>query len=186
MMKDEPNQSSSRPRSSTTSSAPRKVATSMKPTTSNPSLAAAAPARSARAAGDSRRTSAISAIAIMPTGPLIRKHQCQEIVVGQPAAECRPDHRGNHHRDAEHRKGLAALFRRKQIGQDRLRDRHHAATADALQQAKQQQRISDSSAKPHNNELTVNSPRQIRKKVLRPSFRARKLRAVRMIALETR
>ena len=34
--------------------------------------------RSASAAADSRRISAISAIAIAPTGPLIRKHQCQE------------------------------------------------------------------------------------------------------------
>ena len=62
-------------------------------------------------------------------------------IVGQPAAERRPDHRGNHHGDAEHRKGLAALRRRKRIRQDRLRDRHHAATAEALQDAEQQQRI---------------------------------------------
>ena len=75
-MKGEPNQSSSRPRSSTTSSAPRKVATSMKPTTSNPSRCCCA--RSGRAFAGSRRTSAISAIAITPTGPLIRKHQCQD------------------------------------------------------------------------------------------------------------
>ena len=62
-------------------------------------------------------------------------------IVGQPAAERRPDHRRHHHGDAEHRKGLAALRRRKRIGQDRLRDRHHAAAAETLQDAEQQQRI---------------------------------------------
>jgi hypothetical protein len=41
-------------------------------------------------------------------------------------------------------------------------------------------------ANPHNSELRVNSPRQIRKKVLRPNIRARKLLAVRMMAFETR
>ena len=41
-------------------------------------------------------------------------------------------------------------------------------------------------ANPQSIELRVNSPRQIRKKVLRPSIRARKPDAVRMMALETR
>ncbi|MGY4423201.1 hypothetical protein ACVWY2_005650 [Bradyrhizobium sp. JR6.1] len=41
-------------------------------------------------------------------------------------------------------------------------------------------------AKPHSAELTVKMPRQIRKKVLRPSILARKPEAVRMMALDTR
>ncbi len=62
-------------------------------------------------------------------------------IVGQPAAERRPDHRRDHHGDAEQREGLAALFRREGSRQDRLRDRHHAAAAEALQDAEQQQRL---------------------------------------------
>src|SRR6266851_4209583 len=75
-MKGEPNQSSSRPRSSTTSRAPRRVAIRMKPTTSNP--LPCCEWLSACAVLGSRRTSEISAIAITPTGTLIRKHHCQE------------------------------------------------------------------------------------------------------------
>jgi hypothetical protein len=41
-------------------------------------------------------------------------------------------------------------------------------------------------ARPLSSELRVNVPRQIRKKTLRPSILARKLEAVRMMALETR
>jgi len=41
-------------------------------------------------------------------------------------------------------------------------------------------------ANPHSTELTVKSARQIRKKVLRPRFLARKPLAVRMTALATR
>jgi hypothetical protein len=54
----------------------------------------------------------------MPTGPLIR----------------------NHDRDPEHREGLSALGGREGIREDRLRDRHHAAAAEALQNAEQQKR----------------------------------------------
>ena len=66
----EPNQSSSRPRSSTISSAPRNVATNRKPITSNRACLVSL----GLSAG--RRT-AISAIVARPTGPLIRKHQRQ-------------------------------------------------------------------------------------------------------------
>ena len=73
-MKAEANQSSSRPRSSTTSNAPRKDATNMKPTRSNPLPCVRRPST----ADDSRTRSVISAIATTPTGPLIRKHHCQD------------------------------------------------------------------------------------------------------------
>ena len=62
-------------------------------------------------------------------------------VVGKPPAKRRPDHRRDHHGDAEQRKRLAALFRRKCIREDRLRHRYHAAAAEALQDAKEQQRL---------------------------------------------
>lgn len=77
-MKVDPNQSSSKPRSSTTSSAPRKVATSRKPMKSNRSPARRSVSRLAAAAFGSYRTRAMSAIDRRPAGPLIRKHQCHE------------------------------------------------------------------------------------------------------------
>ena len=77
-MKVEENQSSTRPRSSTISSAPRKVATKTKPTTSNPPRSKSWRLCFWTAPAASRRSSAISAIAPTPTGPLMRKHQCQE------------------------------------------------------------------------------------------------------------
>ena len=63
------------------------------------------------------------------------------IVVGDPAAERRPDHRRDHDRDAVDRKGLAALFGRKRVGEDRLLAGRHAAAAEALQDAEQHQRL---------------------------------------------
>ena len=74
-MKGEPNQSSSRPRSSTTSSAPRKVATSMKPMTSNLLPCCAVwPARTRGLAQDGRNQRHRD----HTDRPLIRKHHCQE------------------------------------------------------------------------------------------------------------
>jgi hypothetical protein len=72
-MKDEANQSSSSPRSSTISSAPRKVATSTKPTRSNPPCSCSRFRWSVRLV-DVGRIAAIIANAITPTGPLISKH----------------------------------------------------------------------------------------------------------------
>ena len=62
-------------------------------------------------------------------------------IVREPPAERRPDHRRHHHRDAEQREALAALLRREGVRQDRLSDRHHAAAAETLQDAEEQQRI---------------------------------------------
>ena len=62
-------------------------------------------------------------------------------IVGQPAAEGRPDHGRHHDRDAEQREALGALLRREGIRKDRLRDRHHAAAAQALHDAEYQQRL---------------------------------------------
>jgi len=71
-MKVEANQSSTRPRSSTISSAPRKVAISRNPMRSKCCR------RRSLAVVRVRRIAEMSAIATRPTGPLIRKHQCQE------------------------------------------------------------------------------------------------------------
>jgi hypothetical protein len=78
VMKEEANESSISPRSSTISSAPRKVETSTRPIGSNPRASCRRRRRSATAAADSRRISAISANASTPTGPLIMKAQRQE------------------------------------------------------------------------------------------------------------
>jgi len=51
-----------------------------------------------------------------------------------PPQATRPHHRRHHNGHAEQCEGLAALRRREGIGQDRLRDRHHAA-AETLQDA---------------------------------------------------
>ena len=106
-------------------------------------------------------------------------------IVGKPAAERRPDDGRHHDRDAEQREALPALLRRKGIGKNRLRHRYHAAAAEALQNAEQQQRL-QIPRKSAQHRAAVNSARQIRKKRLRPSSRARKLLDVRRTALETR
>src|SRR5262249_30941570 len=136
-MKVEENQSSTRPRSSTISSAPRKVATNTKPTTSNPP------------ASKSRRL-------CFSTAAAASRNQCDRahadrtvdekapvpgIVIRQIAAERRPDDRRHHHGNTEQRKALPALRRRERIGENRLRDRHHAAAAEALQDAEEQERL---------------------------------------------
>ena len=60
-------------------------------------------------------------------------------IVGEPAADRRPD-RGRHDdRDTVDREGLGALLRRKRVGQDGLLARHHAAAAQALQDAEEDQ-----------------------------------------------
>ena len=70
-----------------------------------------------------------------------QKYPVPGIVVGDPAAERRSDHRRDHDRDAVDRKGLAALFRRKRVGKDRLLAGGHAAAAEPLQDAEQHQRL---------------------------------------------
>jgi len=62
VMKEEPNQSSSSPRSSASSSAPRNVATSAKPTRSKPPACRRHSRRAAGAPSGSRRTAAIAAV----------------------------------------------------------------------------------------------------------------------------
>ncbi len=52
------------------------------------------------------------------TGTLIRNSHRQLKVVGDIAAERRPNHRRHHHRHGVNRKRLAAFFRRKGIGQN--------------------------------------------------------------------
>ena len=83
----------------------------------------------------------MSAIASRPDRPVDQEAPVPGIIVRQPAAERRPDHRSHDHGNAEQREGLAALLWREGVRQDRLRDRHHAAAAEALQDAKQQQRL---------------------------------------------
>ena len=82
------------------------------------------------------------------------------VVVGDPAAERRPDHGCDHDGDAVDREGLAALFRRKGVGEDRLLAGRHAAAAEALQDAEQHQRL-QIQAKPHSSDATVKSATQI-------------------------
>ncbi len=64
-----------------------------------------------------------------------QKHPAPAEIVGDPAAERRPDRRRKNHGDAVGGKGLAALGRRKRIGEDRLRVRLKPAAADPLQTA---------------------------------------------------
>jgi hypothetical protein len=73
-----PNQSLRWPSSRMTSSEPRKVATRRKPTRSKRIPFSRRARRSRLAASLSSISQYISASAITPTGPLIRKHQCQE------------------------------------------------------------------------------------------------------------
>ena len=132
-MKPEPNQSSSRPRSSTISSAPRKVATRRKPMTSNRPPALGGLVRrqedgDQRDRGEADRT-------------VDQEAPAPGEIVGKPAAERRADHRRDDHRDAEQGEGLAPLRRRERSRQDRLRDRHHAAAGEALEEAEQEERV---------------------------------------------
>jgi len=62
-------------------------------------------------------------------------------IVGQPAPESRPDYRGHDDSNPVHRDGLAALLGRECIHQNRRGDRHHAAAAQALHDAEQQQQL---------------------------------------------
>src|SRR5690242_2496351 len=58
-------------------------------------------------------------------------------VVGDPASDGGTDRRRNDHRNAIERKSLRTLLRRKRVGQDRLLARHHAATAESLENAEE-------------------------------------------------
>ena len=178
MIKLDPNQSSSSPRSSTTSSAPRKVATRRKPTTSNRACF------SGLGLSAGRRT-AISAIVARPTGPLIKKHHRQvKLSASQPpsvgpttgatttampnsANACPRFCGGNASAKIDCDTGTMPPPARP----CRMRNKSNEFRFQACA---------------HRIELTLKSPRQIRKKVLRPNRRARNGLAVRLIALETR
>jgi hypothetical protein len=106
----------------------------MNPRRQTPSLAAAA--RAGRAPLQTRVTRA----------PLPGK------IVGQPAAKRRANRRRRHHGNAGHRENLTPLCRRERVRKDRLRDWHHAAAAEGLQDSEQEQclEIRDN---PHRNPL---------------------------------
>ena len=89
--------------------------------------------------GGSTITRAASSDSRMPTGTFSRKTQRHEkLSVIQPP-ECRPDGRREHHGDAVDGESLAALVRRKRVGQDGLRIGLQAAAGDALQRARRDQ-----------------------------------------------
>ena len=165
-IKFEPNQSSSRPRSSTTSREPRKVATNRKPITSN-RLASSGLGLSA-----GRRT-AISAIVARPTGPLIKKHQRQvKLSASQPprvgpttgATTTATPNRANACPRFCGGKASAKI------------DCDTGTMPPPARPCRIRNRRSEFrfQACAHRIELTLNSPRQIRKKILRPNRRARK------------
>ena len=169
-MKGEANQSSSRPRSSTTSSAPRNVATSMKPITSNRCSCCVSPF--ARAVAGSGRMIEIAAIASTPTGTLIRKHHCQEKLSDSQPPSVGPTTGATTTATPNTAKACP-----------RLAGGNASARIDCATGTMPPpptpciMRNSNSAfrlgAKPLSSELSVKIPRQIRKKVLRPSLRAR-------------
>ena len=131
-MNREPNQSCSSPRSSTTSSVPKKVEIRRKPTRSNrPPLVG--PVRR-QEVGD-QRDGREADRDVDPEAPAPRD------VVGEPAAERRPDDRRDDDRDAEQGESLATLLGRERVREDGLRDRHHAAARQALQEPEQEQGV---------------------------------------------
>ena len=185
MMKDEPNQSSSSPRSSATSSAPRNVATSTKPTRSKPPACRRHSRRAAAAPAGSRRTIAIAAVANTPTGTLIRKHQRQETLSASHPPSVGPTTGATTTATPNRAKPWPRFSGGKASA------RIDCATGTMPPPAKPCRTRNSSidwrlHATPHSHELIVNSTRQMRKKVLRPRRLARKLLAVRMMALATR
>jgi len=182
-IKEEANQSSSRPRSSTSSSAPRNVATSRKPTRSKPPCCCSSPF--ARAVAGSLRIVEMRPIASRPTGPLIRKHHCQEILSDIQPPRVGPTTGAT----TTATPNTAKAWPRFAGGNASARIDCATGTMPPpprpcrMRNSKSASRLG---ANPHSTELRVKSPRQMRKKVLRPNIRARKLEAVRMMALETR
>ena len=83
-------------------------------------------------------------------------------IVGDEAAERRPEHRRDDGGDRGDAEGGAALFRREGIEDDRLLVGLQAAAEEALQQPEDDE-LGRLSAMPHRNEHTVNMARQIRK-----------------------
>jgi hypothetical protein len=136
-MKFEANQSSSRPRSSAISRVPRNVATSTKPTRSKPRRCALKRVRSATAAFDSRNSELISPIATTPTGPLMRKHYCQEKLSAIQPPSVGPTTGATTTAIPNKAKPWPRFSGRKGASKDRLRYRHHAAAAEPLQNAEQ-------------------------------------------------
>src|ERR1700728_4290077 len=116
------NQSSIWPRSSTTSRQPSVMAISRNPTQSTLSP----PARRSRRSRSSTSGSSTN--------------QCTREIVGDPAAECRSYRRRDDHGDAVESKSLAAFLRREGVGEDGLLAGWHAAAAESLQDAKENQR----------------------------------------------
>ncbi len=185
-MKPEPNQSSSRPRSHMISSAPRKVATSAKPTRSKPPSVRRSRCRSSTCARVSRSSSAIDTIVSRPTGPLIRKHQCQETLSDSQPPSVGPTTGATTTATPNRAKACPRFAGGKESDQDRLRDRHHAAAGDALQDAEQQQRLQvpgeGAEHRAHGEEGEAGDEEACR----RPTRRTRKVLAVRLMALATR
>ena len=62
-------------------------------------------------------------------------------IVAEIAAQRGADHRGHHHGDAIHGKTLAALLGREGRGEDRLRDRRHAASREALKDTEEKKGV---------------------------------------------
>ena len=132
-MKGEPNQSSTRPRSSTTSREPRKVATKMNPIRSNSGALIGRLCAAYQQIDEGHGGDADWAVD--------EKVPLPGIVVGDPAAKRRPDDRRNDHGYTEQREGLAALLGREGIRQDGLRHRYHPPAAKPLQDAEKEQRL---------------------------------------------
>lgn len=63
------------------------------------------------------------------------------IGIGDPAAQGRADHGGDHHGHTVDGERLATLLRREGVRQDRLLAGRHATTAETLQDAEQDQRL---------------------------------------------
>ena len=76
-----------------------------------------------------------------PTGTLIRKHQRQEGLSASQPPSVGPTTGADDHGDAEQRERLPALLGREGVRQNGLRDRHHAAAGEPLQEPEQEQRV---------------------------------------------
>jgi len=183
-MKDEANQSSSSPRSSMISSAPRKVATNTKPTRSNPPCSCSRLRCSATSLG-AGRIAAISARAITPTGTLIIKHQRQERLSASQPPNVGPTTGATTTATPNSAKPWPRFFG----GNESARIDCASGTMPPPPRpwtSRNKSSVSRFQAYPHNSELAVKRARQVKKKALRPSNRARKLLAVRLTALATR
>ncbi len=86
-----------------------------------------------RAVARTRRSMAIAAtIASTAIGTFIQNAQRQPMVLGEPAAEQRPGDRGEDEDAAGEGHVAAPLPRRDDVGDDRLREDHQSAAAEAL------------------------------------------------------